>query len=99
MRVVLARKAIEDLVAIGEYIAASNPERAESFVNEIQAKCFELADSPKAFARLPHRSDRVIRRRPFGQYLIFYEMGGERIEILRVIHGARDYQTILFSDD
>jgi len=99
MKVFLAREAIEDLVAIGEYIAASNPERSLSFVDELREKCFDLADKPLAFQPVPHRSSGDIRKRPFGRYLIFYKVAVHQIEILHIIHGAQDYEKILFPDD
>jgi len=38
----------------------------------------------------------AVRRRPHGNYLIFYRVGAEQVEILHVLHGARDYEPILF---
>lgn len=98
MKVIIAREAIEDLVTIGEYIAQSNPARSDSFVEELYEKCFALSDTPYAFARIAHRTDRELRRRPYGRYLILYEICESRIEVLRILHGAQDYQKILFPD-
>jgi toxin ParE1/3/4 len=39
-----------------------------------------------------------IRRRPFGNYLIFYRVGAEAIEVVHVLHGARDYEALLFPE-
>ncbi|MGI2034986.1 type II toxin-antitoxin system RelE/ParE family toxin [Rhizobium panacihumi] len=99
MKIIFAREAIEDLVAIGEYIAESNPQRAASFVTDLEEKSLDLANRPFAFARLARPSAREIRRRRSGKYLIFYEVGEERIEILHILHGARDYDRILFPED
>jgi len=99
MKVIIAREAIEDLVTIGEYIARSNPDRSDSFMEELYAKCFALADAPHAFERLTHRTDREIRKRPYGRYLILYEIDASRIEVLRIFHGAQDYVKILFPND
>ena len=38
----------------------------------------------------------AIRRRPAGDYLIFYRIEDDQIEVLHVLHGARDYEAILF---
>ncbi len=40
-----------------------------------------------------------IRRRPYGNYLIFHRVAGNTIEILHVLHGARDYEAILFPEE
>jgi toxin ParE1/3/4 len=41
---------------------------------------------------------RGIRRRPFGNYLIFYRVGANAIEVVHVLHGARDYERLLFPE-
>ncbi len=38
MKVTIVREAIEDLVTIGEFIARSNPARADTFVEELYDK-------------------------------------------------------------
>jgi plasmid stabilization system protein ParE len=35
---------------------------------------------------------------PMEIYLIFYRVSDEGVEILHVLHGARDYEAILFPD-
>jgi toxin ParE1/3/4 len=39
-----------------------------------------------------------IRRRPFGNYLIFYRVGADAIEVVHILHGARDYEPLLFPE-
>lgn len=96
MRVTFAREAIEDLVGIGDHIYPSNPDRADSFVTELETRCLQLAEMPLAFSQVPHPDSGNIRRRPYGKYLIFYEILDAEISILRVLHGAQDYEKILF---
>jgi hypothetical protein len=38
-------------------------------------------------------------RRVYRNYLIFIDIGSREIEILHVIHGARDYAQIVFAND
>lgn len=42
MRVIVAPQAKADVVAIGEYIRPDNPERADSFVQELLDHCHAL---------------------------------------------------------
>jgi toxin ParE1/3/4 len=98
MKVVLAQAAIADLIAIGRYIANDSPARAETFVLELEQKCVELGSMPRAFPLLAHRKNKNIRRRVHGNYLIFYRVGTDGIDVLRVLHGARDYESWLFDD-
>lgn len=70
VRTVILPAGRDDLLAIGDYIAADNHERAASFVNEIIAVIAGIAEGPKRF---PLRDDlrpglRVARQR---NYLIF----------------------------
>jgi toxin ParE1/3/4 len=87
-----------ELEAIGDYIAQDNPRRAVSFVRELRDKCLSLADMPLAFPLVPRYEDRGVRHRAHGRYQIFYRVFGqpERIDVLHVVHSARDYAAILF---
>ena len=38
-----------------------------------------------------------MRRCPYGNYLIFYSILPEQIEVGRIFHGARDYMRLLES--
>jgi plasmid stabilization system protein ParE len=99
MIVVLTEAAIQDLVAIGRYIAADDPQRAETFVADLKTRCHQLGTMPKAFALVPCHEHTGVRRRPYKNYLIFYRIAGDTIEILHVLHGAQDYETILFGNN
>jgi plasmid stabilization system protein ParE len=81
---------------IGEWIEQDSPVRAATFVEDLYLACSELGDMPRAFSLLPHRVKSGIRRRPFGDYLIFYCISNDTVEVLHVLHGARDYDKILF---
>lgn len=90
MRLTVLPAAKADMIEIGDYIAADNPARARSFVAEIEAVIFgKIADRPASF---PARSDLApgLRVARHGHYLIFFTYDAERIEVARVLHGARD---------
>jgi len=40
-----------------------------------------------------------IRRVVHGNYLIFYHVGVHRIDVMGILHGAMDYEEILYSTD
>ncbi len=75
-------------------------DRLESlnFVQELREKCESLADAPRGYPLVPRHEHLGIRRRPFGNYLIFYRVGANAIEVVHVLHGARDYQRLLFPE-
>jgi toxin ParE1/3/4 len=45
---------------------------------------------------VPRHEHRGIRRRPYGTYLIFYRLENKRVVVIHIIHGARDYEAMLF---
>lgn len=98
MKVVFSENAERDLEEIADWIARDNPIRAISFVEELLQACQALGEAPKSFALVDRRRDSGLRRRIYGNYLIFYDVG-ESVEILHVLHGARDYERIVFADD
>ena len=99
MKVVITEAAFDDLLSIGRWIKQDNPRRAETFVAELFDRCKGLGAMPRAFPLLPNWEDRGVRRRVHGNYLIFYQIGRETVEVLHILHGAMDYEKILFSDE
>ncbi|TCT07713.1 type II toxin-antitoxin system RelE/ParE family toxin [Aquabacter spiritensis] len=96
MRLVLARAAEADLERIGDHIAKDNPARALSFVGELQARLLGLLASPHAFPLVPRYEHLGIRRCVHGNYLIFYRVAGQEVQVLHVLHGAMDVEAHLF---
>ncbi len=84
-----------DVVAIACYIAENNRDAGERFVDAAYATFRFLTTQPElgrprrftSSALTGLRSWRVAR---FTRYLIFYRCRDGVVEILRVIHGARD---------
>ena len=92
-------EAERDLEEIGDYIAADNPARAVSFVQDIRDRCTKIGNAPLAYAARPELGE-GIRSCPHGRhYLIFFrvESSDHSVLIVRVLHGARDLPS-LFDD-
>jgi toxin ParE1/3/4 len=98
VRTKFTRDAQADLVDIGDWIASDSPPHALRFVQALQAKCAAIAQMPLGFPLVPRYEHLGIRKRSHGRYLIFYRVSSDQIEILRVLHGARDYESLLFPD-
>ncbi len=94
-RVVLAGTAEAELEAIGDRIAQDSPARALAFVAELRAACDGLAEHPERFLLAPRYAEIGLRRRAYRDYLIFYRVGAETVEVIHVLHGARDVEGIL----
>jgi plasmid stabilization system protein ParE len=95
LKVHYSAEARSDLLEIATWIAYDNPVRAASFSTQLRTACEALGTTPRAYAILPEFRGHQIRRRPFRNYLIFYRIGATAVEILHILHGARDYKAIL----
>ncbi|WP_306839960.1 type II toxin-antitoxin system RelE/ParE family toxin [Neorhizobium huautlense] len=94
MKVRFSRQARADLAEITAVISRDNPRRAETYTDELEAACTGLSDTPEAFQVFRRRNGQEIRRRPYGNYVILYRINGRHVDILRIIHGARNYQRL-----
>jgi toxin ParE1/3/4 len=94
--VVITAEAETDLEQIAAYIAGQSAEIALNFVRELRETCETLADAPRGYPLVPRHEHLGVRRRPFGNYLIFYRIGPDAIEVVHILHGARDYEPLLF---
>ena len=88
----LTRQAKIDLQNIKKYIAKNNPKIATQFVMLLKQKCEMLAQSPEI--GIYHEEYCGLYKFPVGKYLIFYRLSKTGIEIIRILHGARDIQGI-----
>ena len=88
-------EALRDLEYIGNFIGRDNPRRAAAFVDDLVDKCLDIGAFPQAFPLVERYARRGIRKRGFRRYLIFYRVIDSRVEIIHVLHGARDYSALL----
>jgi toxin ParE1/3/4 len=95
VQVIFSPAAQRDLFDIAQRIAVDNPARAETFTDELRERCLDLANMPLAFQVIGRYRRLAIRRRPYRRYLIFYRTTKDVVEIVRVLHGARDYDGLL----
>ena len=57
-----------------------------------------LGEMPEAFLLVPRYGRQGIRRYPHRNYLVFYRIEADRVVIIRVLHGTRDYESVLCPD-
>jgi plasmid stabilization system protein ParE len=75
------------------------PRSALKLVRELRERCESLLNAPRGYPLVPRYEHLGIRRRPFGRFLIFYRVGKDAIEVIHILHGARDYEALLFPDE
>ena len=85
----LTAVAEEDLLSIWEYIAQDNPNAATRQLRRIEDHFKLLADNPRPGPARPDIAEDM-RFFPVGSYLILYRLDGHGIDVVRVLHGARN---------
>ena len=98
MRLAFTQTAERDLEAIGDRIALDNPTRAVTFIRELRKDCTLLTSMPQRHPLLSGYGASGIRRRVCGSYPIFYRVQDDTVQILHILHGAMDYEAILFPE-
>ena len=88
-----SRRASRDLDEIWCWIARDSPEIASRFIDEIVARFPILATYP-ALGRPRRDLAPGILSFPFRNYVIYYRETRRGIEIVRVLHGARDAKAV-----
>jgi toxin ParE1/3/4 len=99
MKVTFSFASLRDLFDIGDYISTTNRRRAETFTAELEAAAEAVGEAPLAYPLVPRAENRKLRRKRHRRYLIFYVAAESGVEIIRILHGARDYERVLFPDD
>ena len=97
MKLRISEQARSDLRAIGDFIAEDDPRRALSFVDELEDRCRQLTEKPLIWPRVDRFPE--VRRRLHKRYLILYRVVSDEVEVLHVVHGARNYASLLGDED
>ena len=86
-----------DLLEIWSYISQDSFDAADQFLDQLEQQFDLLASSPL----IGKKRDELIpglRSLTYKNYLIFYRTRNDDVEIIRVLHGARDIEK-LFKDE
>jgi len=78
------------LDAIYAYIALDSPEYAKRMVDRLTRRSQQIADFPLSGRRVPEYDIDQIREVIEGPYRIIYHIKPDQIDVVAVIHGARD---------
>lgn len=90
--------AVKDLDRICEYIARQNSRAASQLFDAIRKKCKLVADFPnmgKSYSKI------AVNLRGFvvEDYIVFYYPRKDGIDIVRVINGYRDFETLFLEEE
>ena len=94
MRVKWTRRALREQDEAFEWIVTKNPTAAREVIERMHSATQLLADQPRMgrSGRIARTRELVITRTP---YVVVYRIGTEQVEILAVIHHARDWPASL----
>lgn len=89
--IVLQPRAKADLSDIWQFIAEDSDDQADAFIDLIDQK-FELLAQQSGLGRRREELAECLRSFPVGRYVIFYLLIPGGVQIVRVLHGARDIE-------
>jgi toxin ParE1/3/4 len=104
-QLIIRNLATQDLRQQANYILINgNVGAAEQFLEQAEATFAQILTVPrigKSVSFLLERMGEVRqwRIKNFQEYLVFYRVQDDRIEILRILHGARDLEGLLSTLD
>jgi toxin ParE1/3/4 len=92
-------QAYQDLLEIADYIAQDSIDVADRFLEAAETTFDRLVESPEIGSLCPFENHlaadiRVWPVRQFNRYLVFYRAESKCIHVIRVLHGARDWQSL-----
>jgi len=104
--VVYAPPALSDLDEIGDYFFEFSDTLPDRFVDAVEntAQFLARVSETSVIGTLYESDDpacqniRLWQVKGFSKYLIFYRVENSTLKILRVLHGARDYQNLMESE-
>ena len=95
--VVIRPKALADLAEIWDYIAEDSSRQADAFAVRINQQFRMLSRQPEGGRARPELLD-GLRSFPVGSYIIFYLPRSRGIDVIRVLHGARDLKPFFLQE-
>jgi toxin ParE1/3/4 len=92
--------ALEDVRQHIAHIGSNRPDAADRFASTVEDAFAMIAANPELGASKPMSSAalsglRVWTMKGFRNYAIFYRFQGNAVEVLRVLHAARDWESLL----
>lgn len=87
------RQAENDLTEIALYIAADSPDAAYRFLDRMEARLTMLAREPELGELRPELAPEL-RSFVVGNYVVFYKPETDGIVVARVVHSARDVDSL-----
>lgn len=98
-QIIWSDSAIEDLRAIGEFYSRSSPEFAGSIVTELYKSVGRLRDFPRSGRTVPETGEDALREVIHRGFRIIYELAGDNVRVLTLLHARQDLLAKIQHDD
>ncbi len=103
MNIIRRDEVLEDLINLSYYVAQTDEQAANRFLDAVARSFERLAQMPLIGVERGFQNPRLTGIRMwfvqgFERHLIFYRVLDDEVEILRVLHAARDIENI-FDDE
>jgi plasmid stabilization system protein ParE len=99
VKAILARAAVGDLAEIARHIGRDSVPAARRFTASLERRALAVSRNPRVFPFAEGLEDLKIRRRLYRDYLIFFTASKAGVQILRIVHGARDWRALFENRD
>lgn len=89
----------QDMQDIFQYISVnlSNPSAALRLIGDFENAFDRISSFPESCQLIQNEyvKDKTLRKIIVNDYLVFYRVKNDEIQIIRVIYGMRDYESLL----
>jgi len=84
-----------ELLGIADLMSDTSASYAESFLDQVDSAAALLGDFPKSGRVVPELFNEDFREVIVGPYRLLYRVHGDDVEVMGIVHGARDLRTYL----
>lgn len=98
MRLILSRRAKEDLLEIWEFIADHDELAADRYIDHLRDRALELLHFPEV-GRARNEILSGLRSLLARNQLLFYKLERQEVQILRILHGSMDLPNQAFENE
>jgi toxin ParE1/3/4 len=90
VKVLWTASALAQLQAIHDYIAQTSPDYAVRIIDRLTRRSIQIANYPDSGRMVPEYGRKELREIIEGRYRIIYLVSVAEVQVLTVIHGARE---------
>jgi plasmid stabilization system protein ParE len=98
MKAVLTEAGLTDLMEIARHIGRDDIPTARRFTAALRKRAHAIGCNPRLYPLAEGFEAAAVRRRLYRGYLILYVERESRVEVLHIVHAARDWSQLIEQD-